>query len=89
MKPPFPLKEAQRKLPRAGVLEGLGRGLVGGLEKVRRAVEGTGIWVVIGWFMVVVLLLVEKISLAFSVKDLGEEAKRLRGYWEQGKVKLE
>ena len=89
VKPPFPLKEAQRKLPGAGVVEGLGRGLVGGLEKVRRAVEGTGIWVVVGWFMVVVLLIAENVSLAFSVKVLEQEAKGLSGYWEQGKVKLE
>jgi hypothetical protein len=89
VKPPFPLKEAQRKLPRAGVVEGLGRGLVGGLEKVRRGVEGTGVFVIVGWVMVVVLVLVEKACMAFKVKDLGQEAKRLRGYWEQGKVKLE
>lgn len=89
VKPPFPLKEAQRNLPRAGVVEGLGRGLVGGLEKVRRGVEGTGVFVIVGWVMVVTLVLVEKACMAFKIKDLGQEAKRLRGYWEQGKVKLE
>lgn len=89
VKPPFEHRPAQRNLPKHGVVEGLGRSIVGGIERVRRTVESTGIFVAVGWFMVVVLLLVEKVSMACSAKNLGGEAKRLRGYWEQSKVKLE
>jgi hypothetical protein len=89
VKPPFEHKPAQRNLPKPGLVEGLGRGIVGGIERIRRAVESTGIFVIIGWVMVVVLLIVEKVSMALNNKDLGGEAKRLRGYWEQSKVKLE
>jgi hypothetical protein len=56
---------------------------------VRRAVESTGIWVVVGWWMVIVLVLTEKVSFALGNKKAGEEAKRLRGYWDQVKVKLD
>lgn len=89
VKPPFKHQEAQRKLPKAGLVEGVARTTVSGLEKVRSGIEGTGVFVIIGWFMVVVLLLVEKACMVLNIKDLGAEAKRLRGYWEQGKVKFE
>jgi hypothetical protein len=88
VKPPFPHKDPTRTIGRPGVVEGTGRAIVGGIEKVRRAVDGSGVWVVVSWWMVVVLVLVEKVGMSFGRRGVGEEAKRLRGYWEQGKVKL-
>jgi hypothetical protein len=88
VKPPFPHKDPTRTIGRPGVVEGTGRAIVGGIEKVRRAVDGSGVWVVLSWWMVVLLVLVEKVGMSFGRRGVGEEAKRLRGYWEQGKVKL-
>jgi hypothetical protein len=85
---PFPHKPAARVIKKPGVIV-VGRGVVGGIERVRRAVESTGIWVVVGWWMVIVLVLTEKVSFALGNKKAGEEAKRLRGYWDQVKVKLD
>lgn len=89
VKPPFPLKAATRSIGPAGGLEKVGRGVVGTLEKARRAIESTGVWVVVGWMMVLVLLITEKVGILAGYEWLGRESKRLRAVWGYPKVKLD
>ena len=89
VKPPFPLKPASRTIGPPTRLEKVGRSVVGGIEKARRGVESTGIWVVFGWAMVLVLLVSEKLGSLAGYERLGRESKRLRAVWGQQKVKLQ
>ena len=89
VKPPFPLKPASRTINPPNALERFGRGTVSLLETLRRSVESTGIWVVVGWIMVLGLLCSEKLGLIFGKQGLERESKRLRGVWEWQKVKLD
>lgn len=89
VKPPFPLKPATRTIGKPNTLERAGRSLVGGIEGMRKGVEATGVWVVISWIMVLVLLVTEKVGVLAGYQGLGSESKRLRAVWGPQKVKLE
>lgn len=89
VRPPFPLKPASRTISPPTTIEGVGRLLVNGIETLRRVVEGTGIWVIVGWWMILVLLVTEKLAFVAGFADVGQDAKRLRAVWKEDKVKLE
>lgn len=88
VKPPFPLKPASRTIKPPTTLETAGRLVVGSIERARRVIDRSGVWALVGWYMVFVLLLVERVGGVLGQKTLSGEAKRLRGYWAEQKLKI-
>lgn len=84
VKPPFPLKPAQRALPTAGLVMIALRTLVSFLEMARRELEPAWAWV--SWAVVILLVWLEQILGAVRLKEGREEIVRIRGYWVDKKV---
>lgn len=88
VKPPFPLRPAQRTINSPSIPEHCGRIVISLVEKVRRAVDASGLWVIVSWLMILLLVITERGASALGAQSVGKEAKRLRGYWTMDKVKL-
>lgn len=79
VKPPFPLKPANRSLPSPSSTETLARLVVSSLEQLRRA--GEPVWRIISWIAILALVWLEQVLSIVGAEEGKLEVSRLKRAW--------